>query len=160
MRNVAFQFVVLLGLLPQSAGITPPRLGDVARQLTEQDVAGLEMVLPEGSKPWLLTGESGQIPGPQNIQAYLPPTTSTAILRRGPVIDVTRSGFVNRGNATPPSTAWTVRSTVRYAQVAMTGRSFDQIQGDQDINRPFLVEGSFDDSELVGLVEFLRSNAA
>ena len=45
-----------------------------------------------------------------------------------------------------------------YAQVAIPGREFDQIEGDQDINRPFHVIGNFDDTELVGLVRFLRSN--
>ena len=38
------------------------------------------------------------------------------------------------------------------------GRTFDQIEGDQDINRPFRVIGRFDDTELIRLVEFLRSN--
>jgi hypothetical protein len=40
----------------------------------------------------------------------------------------------------------------------MPGRSFDDIQGDQDINRPFNVIGRFDDDELNRLVQFLRAD--
>ena len=53
---------------------------------------------------------------------------------------------------------WVVERTESYAQVAVAGRNFDQIQSDQDINRPFRVIGRFDDSELVRLVDSLRSN--
>jgi hypothetical protein len=42
--------------------------------------------------------------------------------------------------------------------VAIPEREFDQIEGDQDINRPFQVIDNFDDAELSGLVTFLRSN--
>jgi hypothetical protein len=42
--------------------------------------------------------------------------------------------------------------------VAIPGRQFDNIEGDQDINRPFFVIGTFDDTELVSLVSFLRSD--
>ena len=42
--------------------------------------------------------------------------------------------------------------------MAIPERNFDQIQGDQDISRPFRVFGRFDDTELVQLVRFLRSN--
>ena len=48
--------------------------------------------------------------------------------------------------------------TESYAQVSIPGRNFDHIEGDQDLNRPFRVIGYFDDTELVGIVNFLRSN--
>jgi hypothetical protein len=150
MLKTAFQVLVLLASM-QSA-TTPLRTGDVARKLTEQDVAALEMVLPSGAKPWLLDGDPGQAPGLEYTAAYLPPTNTSPVLRRGMVVTVVRR--------TRPlaETEWTVAETRSYAQVAIPGRSFDQIEGDQDTNRPFRVFGRFDDDELVTLVKFLRSN--
>ena len=149
MLNVAFQFVVVWVWLTQSNTTVTLRTGDVARQLTDQDVAALESVLPSGAKPWLLTGDPGQL-ALQCIEAYLSPTTVSSALRRGTVITVTRQ--------TRPLTAWTVYTSESYAQVAIAGRDFDQIEGDQDLNRPFRVFGSFDNTELIHLVRFLRSN--
>src|SRR5262245_17802316 len=85
----------------------------------------------------------------QYAQAFLPATVSTPALRRGTVITVERR---------KPLDAWVAQRAESYAQVAIPGRNFDQIQGDQDLNRPFRVFGRFDDTELVQLVEFLRSN--
>jgi|SRR5215831_15028033 len=147
--NIACQFVLLFVSVSQSSSTTS-RTGDVSRQLTEQDVAALERVLPSGAKPWLLNGDPAQLAGFEYIQAYLPPTSATSTLRRGTVIGVMRR--------TSPLTEWTVTYSSTYAQVAIPGRAFDQIEGDQDINRPFQVTGNFDDTELVGLVRFLRSN--
>jgi len=149
MLTIAFQLTMLYASLAQSA-VTPLRTGDVARQLTEQDIAELQSVLPSGAKPWLLDGDPGQVPKAQFIQAFLSPTIATPVLRRGSVIWVVRG--IN------PSTPWTARPAQSYAQVAIAGRTFGQIEGDQDINRPFRVIGRFDDNELVRLVEFLRSN--
>jgi hypothetical protein len=152
MLNIAFQFVVLWAWLTQSSTTVTLRTGDVARQLTEQDVAALEQVLPSGAKPWLLNGDPGQTRDIIVILAYLPPTTATSILRRGVVISVKRQ--------IAPLPEWTVQRSEPYAQVAIAGRNFDQIQGDQDINRPFRVIGRFDDSELVQAVQSLRSDPA
>src|SRR5437773_10157080 len=58
----------------------------------------------------------------------------------------------------PPVGEWSLLRTESYAQVAITGRSFNDIQGDQDINRPFRVIGRFDDDELIRLVQLLRSD--
>src|SRR5215831_5638770 len=147
--KIAFQFVLLFVSVSQSSSTTI-RTGDVSRRLTQQDVAALELALPSGAKPWLLNGDPAQFADLENIQAYLSPTTATSTLRRGPVIFVTRR--------ISPITEWAVEGSGTYAQVAIPGREFDQIEGDQDINRPFHVIGNFDDTELVGLVRFLRSN--
>ena len=134
----------------------PLRTGDVARHLSEEDVPAIERILPSGEKPWLLNGDHGNIDGGlQYIEAYLPPTSTTPLLRRGTVITV------KRRTLSPFSltiTDWTVAETHSYAQVAIAGRSFDEIEGDQDINRPFGVNSRFDDDELVRLVHFLRSD--
>jgi hypothetical protein len=148
MLKVALQLVVVGASIAQLA---PLRTGDVARQLTEQDVAALELVLPAGGRPWLLNGDQVQIPGAEYIEAYLPPTNTSRVLRRGTVMIVVR-------RLAPVRIEWTVQRTESYAQVAVPGRNFGEIEGDQDINRPFRVIGRFDDTELFRLVEFLRSN--
>jgi hypothetical protein len=74
MVQTAFVILVLLAPLMQSA-TTPIRTGVVARQLTDEDVAGLEMVLPPGSMPWLLTGDYTQFLKAQYVEAFLQPTT-------------------------------------------------------------------------------------
>src|SRR3989442_15188100 len=89
MLKSALQLAVVCASIAQSA-TTPLRTGDVARQLTEQDVAALESVLPAGGRPWLLNGDPGQIPGAEYIDAYLSPTNTTRALRRGTVITVMR----------------------------------------------------------------------
>jgi hypothetical protein len=81
MLNVAFQFVAVWVWLTQSNTTVTFRTGAVARQLTDQDVAALESVLPSGAKPWLLNGDPGMFAGIQSIEAYLSPTTATTALR-------------------------------------------------------------------------------
>jgi hypothetical protein len=53
---------------------------------------------------------------------------------------------------------WTVGRANVYVQVAVAGKAFDRIEGDNDINRLFRVMCAFDDAELIGLVETLRFN--
>jgi hypothetical protein len=57
-----------------------------------------------------------------------------------------------------PTGEWTSDPRYEHAQVAIAGGSFDQIESYMDINQLFHVIDPFDDGELVGLVEFLRSN--
>ncbi len=136
-----------------------PLIGAVGLQLSDQDVAGLQSVLPGGATPWLLIGEPNQLSSTlQIIQAYLPPTVTRSDFRRGQVASVRR-------RTTPTPEAWTISSvpsggTETWAQVAIAGRKFDQILDDQDINRPFRVMGTIDDADLVSLVKFLRTTSS
>src|SRR5262245_60374008 len=107
-------FVICLLCVSLTQSTTSPlRIGDVARQLTGQDIAALELLLPFGTKPWLLNGDPGDQPKSQYIEAFLSPTTTTSRLRRGPVIRVKRQMWEH------PPTAWTVHWTGFYAQVAI-----------------------------------------
>jgi hypothetical protein len=151
-------FALLVPLFAQ-APAKATRLGDVARQLTEQDVIELERALPGGEKPWLLIGEPGRAPG-LNVAAFLQPKISTSEVRRGAVTMVRRE--LN-------ASAWKALDRIdydeqighsdSYAQVALPDRGFDQMQGDQDLNRPFFVTGDFKDSELVSLAKYIRSRS-
>ena len=146
--TIASQLVVLLAALMQSP-TTLRRTGDVARQLTDKDVAAIVAVLPRDSSPWLLDGERTQFVNAEYVQAFLAPTVETQVLHRGMIVSVER-----RTGAMP----WVVQRTDAYAQVAIPGRSFNEIRDDHDINRPFRVIGRFDDDELVSLVQFIRSD--
>lgn len=165
MRLFIVQAIALTVVLAQATA-QPVRLGDVARQLSEQDVAEVaRAVSAGGAKSWLLNGPRGVIADLQAVEAYLPPATATRELRRGSLVSVLRGpasalALVGIRLASSKSTqrTWIVTSTGSYAQVAVPGREFAHIEGDQDINRPFVVTGSFDDGELVRLVRFVRSS--
>jgi hypothetical protein len=158
--------IVVVAVVFQATAPALVRLGDVARQLSEQDVADIERaVAPGGARPWLLNGPHGQVTDLQFIEAYLPPETATTELRRGSVISVVRGSasalaMIGIRPASPEATrqTWTVTGTFSYAQVAIADRDFDHVRGDEDVNRPFRVSGSFGDVELVSLVWFVRSS--
>jgi hypothetical protein len=160
MLRVAFQFVALLVSLVQSTAILPLRNGEIARQLTQAEVFGIQAMLPPGAMPWLFHGDPPQWSKGQFIQAFLAPTTSTSELRRGTVISVERRNRRNALQKPEADDVWVVERTESYAQVAIAGRNFDDIQGEQDINRPFPVIGSFEDDELVQSIRAMRSNPA
>jgi hypothetical protein len=157
MLRIALQSVALLLSFVQSTTTLPLRNGETARQLTEEELSGIQAVLPPGARPWLLNGILPQWSRGQFIQVFLTPTTSTADLRRGTVISVERRGR-NILEGPKSSDPWVVERTESYAQVAIAGRNFDDIRGEQDINLPFRVIGRFDDGELVRSIQALRSD--
>ena len=143
----------------------PILIGDVAKQLSERDIAAIALGLPAGSKPWLLIG-SRAVTTEEQIEAYTSPNAPLNNVRQGSMILLRRS---------PPDTVWTLADastaysfpganrttlppsqTASYAQVAVTGRDFDDVTGEQDDNRPFVVSGSFDNTVLSSLATFVR----
>jgi len=154
----------------QAAAATPLRLGDLARSLSAADIASIELALPAGGKPWLIAGDFGQARSSQSVEAYLPPDPASAQLRRGSMIRLSRR-ITDPSNPGP----WAIDNSVQqggmqtrggfvghppnhgpYAQVAIEGRTFQEFSDDQDQNRPFLVEGSISDAELIDIVAFIR----
>jgi hypothetical protein len=150
MPSITLQILALLLPLMQSPSLL--RIGDVARQLSQEDVAAIQRTLPADAKPWLLNGERGQVAPTEYVEAYLSTTDTTPALRRGTVITVTRAGIG------PAAGEWNVSRTESYGQVALPGRSFDDVHSEWDMNRPFRVIGRFSDEELVRLVQLLRSD--
>ena len=101
---------------------------------------------------WLLIRQGS------DFEVYrLPENTGTAV-RRGPMAWVSWSPPSRLADTptwqTPPLPFPKLAS---WAQVALPGRTFDDVAGPQDVNRPFRVAGVFRDAELVSLVEFIRS---
>jgi hypothetical protein len=149
MRSILLQLVALA--LAQ-ASATTARTGDIARSLTAEDIATVERMV--GTKPWLVEGRrpAGSPSKSQTIQAYFAPTTVTPNLRRGAYLTFTRE--LNPG----PGPWEGVGSARPYFQVAVPGRPYEQIENDNDLNRPFTVKGNFQNDELIELVTFIRSN--
>ena len=70
MSGIAIQIILLSVSLAQSPVTTPLRVG-AATELTEQDIAALQIVLPPGEKPWLLIGDRSLWTRGQFIQTGL-----------------------------------------------------------------------------------------
>lgn len=134
------------------------RIGSLERQLTEEDVVNIERALPAGQKPWLMVGAHGQT-WAKTVIVFLQPATTTATLRSGSVIVLTRpySGPTAAWNFLDKTDYGRFAFSDAYAQVAIEGRDFDQVKSDTDNNRPFFVDGRFTDDELVGIAKYIRS---
>jgi hypothetical protein len=140
----------------QRPTVAPIRLGRFATQLSAQDVANLEQVLPNGARPWLLFGGECLF-CEASILAYLPPTIETTELRRGRFLVVRPPAGLIKG-AMPPMrnapavSSWTLTDrSGQYAQVAVAGRGFEPLESVRDLHRPFTVMGEFDDAELLSV---------
>src|SRR5438105_12622397 len=141
----------------QAFGPMPLRIG-LPRALTDQDIASVGQALESEGRPWLLDGGPAQFGTAQFIYAFLPATFSTPTLRRGTVIFLERRNSRTIFQRPTLADPWDVQRTESYAQVAIPGRNFDDIQGDEDVNRPFRIPGKFEDAEIVSLVNFIRSD--
>jgi len=130
------------------------RIGDVATALADSDVTYVARLAACGtSPPWLMIASHGQIAEVQFVEAFCTADQINGALRLGQLSWIVRDKF-SSGLWGP----WTVRERYRYAQVVPDGRSFEQVTGIQDVNRPFqLFSGEFTDEELISLVRFLRS---
>lgn len=141
----------LVAVISQSAsGPMPIRIG-TAERVSEKNYADLERALPKGKRPWLLMGDPGQIQS-LSFNVFLPATTRTSELRRGPAVIAGQSTATKWriDGKDPCCSAW--------AQVAIEGRNFDDVQDLNDLNRPFRVIGRFSDAELLSLVRVLRNS--
>jgi hypothetical protein len=149
-------------LLALQAPSTPLVFGPQAAALRLADIDGIaHAVAPYGGTPWLLT-EFRSIPLRNGERrwvalAYLAPSTATSEFRRGRLVDVTTE--LTTRNAPEPNT-WRVGDPSRimtWAQVALPGRSFDDVTSDSDENRPLHITGDITDADLVSIVRFIRS---
>jgi hypothetical protein len=145
----------LIGLVTLAAGLlqiqptVPIRLGLGARSLTEEDISEFRRTQP-GSNMWLVVGKA-PFPG-LSIAAYFAAEKTTAELRRGRMIRGYRP--VN------PRGAWKLDALGHWAQVAISGRDYDVVNGETDVNLPFQVDGDFSDEELISLVTFIRTSTS
>ena len=153
----------LTSLLALQAPSTPLVFGRQAPTIRQTDIDGItRAVTPYGGAPWLLTdfrSTGGGINGERRwgVRAYLAPSTATSELRRGPLVDLTTD--LTSQNAPDPGT-WKVIDPSRiltWAQVALPGRSFDDVKSESDENLPLAIHGLITDEDLVSSVRFLRT---
>jgi hypothetical protein len=144
----------LISLLTLAVGLlqiqpaVPIRLGIGAQSLAEEEISEFRRAQP-GRDVWLVAGKA-PFPG-LSIAVYFAAENATAELRRGPMIRGYR--LVN-----PPG-AWKLDAPGHWAQVAISGRDYDVLNGEMDVNLPFQVDGDFSDEELVSLVTWIRTSA-
>jgi len=149
--------VTLIRVQAQRATDVPIRQGSFAVQLSPQDIANIERVLPQGAKPWLLGGGDCLFCEAM-ITAFLPPTTETAELRRGRVLVLQPpAGLIKGGMPTRNApTSWVLTDkSVLYAQLPPVGQTFDPTPGARNL---IGISGDFSDAELLSVVSFVRSN--
>lgn len=149
--------VTLIRVRAQRATDVPILQGRFAVQLSPQDIANIERVLPQGAKPFLLGGGDCLFCEAM-ISAYLPPTTETAELRRGRVLFLQPPAGLIKGSMptrnAPTSWVLTDKSGF-YAQLPPIGQPFDPAPSARNL---IGIVGDFSDAELLNIVGFVRSN--
>ena len=154
---------LVTALLAQQAPPAPLVFGPQAATIRPADIEAItRAVAPYGGAPWLLM-EFRRMPERRSGErqwhatAYLAPATATPELRRGSRVDLTTE--LTTQNAPDPNT-WSVDDPSRiltWAQVALPGRSFDDVKSESDENLPLNITGKITDADLVSSVRFIRS---
>ena len=136
---------VLVALAMQTIQIGTGSPRQIDSRLSSDLVAQVEQLA--GGRTWLLLGNHPRF----SLEVYRLPQTTGPTVRRGQMV------WLVAPPTEPPQ--WQVHQQLPWAQVALPGREFDDVNGSKDVNRPFRVAGVFRDSELIRLVEFIRSGA-
>jgi hypothetical protein len=110
-----------------------------------------------GKEPWLIHGFRYGLGAKSTrrrtqLEIYLQPEVENGSLRRGRVLRMEISAPAAGGRNASPR----IESTGKYAQIAVPGRRATEVKGKWDLNRPFVVDGEFDDQTLFSLVALIR----
>jgi hypothetical protein len=137
----------------------PGRVYIEAKDLSPADMVQVRgFTRPTGKKPWWIYGfryePRGSTYARTQLWIYLQPDEENGRVRRGRAMRVEIAAS-SSARARMPSR---VESTWKYAQVAEIGRRPDELKGRSDLQRPFLLDGEFNDQTLVNVVTFIRSS--
>jgi hypothetical protein len=151
---VSTYLLVTIALAASLLQAAPEDVRVVGTPLASRDIVRIRELASglAGGPPWLLVGELGQVTGSASVAAMGPATQSGAEIRRGTLV---RLSGVDSSSDAPRS--WSVYDSQAYAQVAIAGRTFGEIRGEDDPNLPFRVTGTFTDEDLIEVVRFVRS---
>lgn len=150
------------GLVAAQAPPGPLVFGPQAAWFRPADAEGIaRAVAPYGGRPWLIIGVRRSPPQRNgefrwSAVAYAAPTTATPDLRRGSLVPVS-SASTSAQLADPTSWSADPSRVGTWAQVALPGRTFEDVTGEQDENRPLTITGDITDADLLSVVRFLRS---
>lgn len=153
------------GLVAAQAPAGPLVFGPQAAWFRPADADGIaRAVAPYGGRPWLIIGVRRSPPQQKgefrwSAVAYAAPTTATPELRRGSLVPVS-SASTSEPLADPASWSADPARVSTWAQVAMPGRTFEDVTSEQDENRPLTITGDITDADLLSVVRFLRSRPA
>jgi hypothetical protein len=157
--------VALAFVLALQAGAQPLLLGNAAARITPDDLSAIARVV--GEPTWLMRIENHLRPAGGSASrletresswtatAYLMPDREAPQLREGRVMPLTNTG------AQPDPSQWSRvlrgQTTTKWVQVRLPGRLWTDVRSTDDPNWPIGVSGELSDSDLISLVEFVRS---
>jgi hypothetical protein len=130
-----------------------------AKDLTPDEMEQVRRLVRPARKPWLISGFRRDLGAKSTARrtwlgVYLQPDLENGRLRRGRVLYLEISTPTGAGK----KASGRIESTAKYAQVVVPGGRPDEGKRKWNLQRPFLVDGEFDDETLFGLVELIRSN--
>ena len=149
---IAMAFVLTL-----QTSARPLVFGNAAARMTAEDLSAISQVV--GEPIWLMVmGDRLLRSGEQawTTSAYLMPDRETAELRQGRVMTLT-----NRG-ARPDPSRWSPvlrqgQTTTKWVQVQLPGLLWTDVRSTADPNWPITVSGQLSDTDVISLVQFVRS---
>ena len=147
-------WILVIGLLFEVMTASAAIIGDLGRQLSEPELVEIARLGSTNAiKPWLFVVQRGHFRG-EFVYVYSAPTIDTPEIRRG-----TRALLSRRiSDLKGAWEGWILNGRGWYAQVAIPGRDFARIEGEQDISQPFGVGSPLSNDDLVSLARLVRSS--
>ncbi len=146
---------MLLFAVSLTQTVSPPlRFGRASQSLDKSELTEIDRLANDrGKGVWLIRDRPTMVEGMPGIDVYLEPDKRSAHLWRGRFLrlDAREPPFVTRRSP------WRSRSTDNYAYVVPRPGE-EAILGRSDSNWPFALVGNVDDSVLLSMVAFVRSN--
>ncbi len=151
------------GVLVAQVPPAVPVFGSQGRWLRLADIEAItRVVAPHGGPPWLFSAVRRTTPTRNKefrwfAYAYLAPTRATAEFRRGVRVQVSTAYSTEE---LPDLATWKVepsRVAMRWAQVALPGRAFEDVPNERDENWPMSVTDGVSDADLLSIVRYVRS---
>ena len=142
-------------------------MGVNGARLTDDDLKKIRALMPPSAPPvWLIIGQRVGVYGPLSwdIEVYLQPDFTSPTLRIGRVATLTTR--LPAADAFAANKTWAPRGTTdRYGQVPIPGHAPQEIRGEKDVDRPFLIIepsmlSKFTNDEISRLIGFIRTEAA